>query len=45
MTDDGAVGTNILRCMWFYMSDGTVKFYDLSDPKIPLPRFLALVPA
>ena len=28
----------------FYMVDGSVQEFDLTDPKVPLPRFLSLVP-
>lgn len=27
----------------FYMADGSVREYDLTDPRVPLPRFRALV--
>lgn len=35
----------IQTTLWltFYLRDGTIEQYDLSDPKIPLPRFRSLV--
>ncbi len=26
-----------------YMTDGTIEEYDISDPRVPLPRWLSLV--